>query len=92
MPTTPPTAAQQWSIEMAAKSKIDTPAKLPVTGLSRLSQILPYLPIAKSTIENWVKIGKFPAPIKLSPTVTAWRNEDIHAWLDGLANEKKDAK
>ena len=77
---------------MAAKSKIDTPAKLPVTGLSRLSQILPYLPIAKSTVEVWVKKGKFPAPVKLSATVTAWKNSDIHAWLDGLANEKKDAK
>lgn len=73
---------------MAAKSKVDTPEKLPVTGLSRLSQILPYLPIAKSTIEDWVKKGKFPAPIKLSPTVTAWRNSDIHAWLDSLSDDE----
>ena len=72
---------------MAAKSKIDTPAKLPETGYSRLSQLLPYLPIAKSTVESWVKKGKFPAPVKLSPTVTAWKNSDIHAWLDSLANE-----
>ena len=70
----------------------NTPATLPETGYSRLSQLLPYLPIAKSTVESWVKIGKFPAPVKLSATVTAWKNSDIHAWLDGLANEKKDAK
>lgn len=63
----------------------NTPATLPETGYSRLSQLLPYLPIAKSTIEAWVKIGKFPAPVKLSKTVTAWRNSDIHAWLDSLA-------
>lgn len=76
---------------MAAKSKIDTPipAKLPVTGLSRLSQILPYLPIAKSTVEVWVKQGKFPAPVKLSATVTAWKNSDIHAWLDSLSNDEQ---
>lgn len=68
------------------KPKTDTPAILPMTGYSRLSQILPYLPIAKSTVEDWVKKGKFPAPVKLSKTVTAWRNEDIHAWLNGLAH------
>jgi len=67
------------------KPKTDTPATLPMTGYSRMSQILPYLPIAKTTVENWVKQGKFPAPVKLSATVTAWRNEDIHAWLNGLA-------
>ena len=66
----------------------DTPSTLPTTGYSRLSQILPYLPIAKSTIESWIKQGKFPAPVKLSATVTAWRNADIHDWLDNLATEK----
>ncbi|MEC7118675.1 MAG: AlpA family phage regulatory protein [Pseudomonadota bacterium] len=73
---------------MAAKSKVDTPATLPFDGYSRLSQILPFLPIAKSTIESWVKQGKFPVPIKLSPTVTAWKNSDIHAWLDSLSNNE----
>ena len=63
----------------------DTPSTFPNDGYSRLQQLLPYLPIAKSTIEAWVKIGKFPAPVKLSATVTAWRNADIHEWLDNLA-------
>lgn len=67
-------------------TKTDTPAILPMTGYSRISQILPFLPIAKNTVINWVKQGRFPAPVKLSPTVTAWRNEDIHAWLNGLAH------
>jgi prophage regulatory protein len=67
------------------KPKTDVPATLPNTGYSRLSQILPYLPIAKTTVEKWVKQGKFPAPVKLSATVTAWRNADIHAWLNSLA-------
>lgn len=63
-----------------------TPAILPATGYSRLNQILPFLPIAKSTVQKWVNEGRFPAPIKLSPTVTCWKNEDIHTWLNGLAN------
>ena len=64
----------------------NTPAAtFPHDGYSRLQQLLPYLPIAKSTVEDWVKKGKFPKPVKLSATVTAWRNSDIHAWLDSLA-------
>ena len=79
---------------MAAKVKndpIQPPATLPRTGYSRLSQLLPYLPIAKSTIEKWVKEGRFPAPVKLSPTVTCWKNEDIHNWLNGLATMQQSA-
>lgn len=72
-------------------SKTNTPATLPLDGYSRMAQILPFLPIAKSTIESWVKQGKFPKPIKLSSTVTAWRNSDIHDWLDSLATGQQTA-
>lgn len=58
------------------------PTTLPQDGMSRLSQLLPFLPIGKSTVWAWVKAGKFPAPIKLSPTVTVWRNSDVHHWLN----------
>lgn len=70
----------------------DTPATLPMTGYSRMQQLLPYLPIAKSTVEVWVRQGKFPAPVKLSATVTAWKNSDIHAWLDNLATGQQAAE
>jgi prophage regulatory protein len=68
---------------MNVKANTTTNA-LPTTGYSRLSQMLPFLPIAKSTVNKWVGEGKFPAPVRLSPTVTCWKNEDIHAWLDNL--------
>ena len=70
-------------------NKTNTPATLSRDGYSRMAQILPFLPIAKSTIENWVKVGKFPAPVKLSATVTSWKNSDIHAWLDSLSNDEQ---
>ena len=69
----------------------ETSAVLPTTGYSRMSQLLPYLPIAKSTVEKWVKEGRFPAPVKLSSTVTCWKNEDIHAWLNNLATMQQPA-
>lgn len=70
---------------MAAKADTQ-PIILPRTGYSRLSQLLPFLPIGKTTIYQWSKDGRFPAPVKISGSVTAWSNEAVHAWLDAQAN------
>lgn len=37
--------------------------------------------VSDKTIWAWVKRGEFPAPVKLSPTVTVWRLSDIQAWM-----------
>ncbi|MEB6681145.1 helix-turn-helix transcriptional regulator [Acinetobacter lwoffii] len=39
------------------------------------------LGVSDKTIWNWVKRGEFPAPVKLSPTVTVWRLSDVQAWM-----------
>lgn len=39
------------------------------------------LSVSDKTIWNWVKRGEFPAPIKLSPSVTVWRLSDVQAWM-----------
>jgi prophage regulatory protein len=39
------------------------------------------LPFSSPTLWRMVKAGKFPAPVKLSERVTAWRVEDIRAWM-----------
>lgn len=39
------------------------------------------LPFSSSTLWRMVKAGKFPAPVKLSARVTAWRVEDVRAWM-----------
>ncbi len=55
---------------------------LPPQGMSRASQLLPFLPFGSSTLWAWSKDGKrFPKPIRLSPTMTAWRNADVIEWL-----------
>ncbi|XPV69341.1 MAG: helix-turn-helix transcriptional regulator [Halarcobacter sp.] len=38
--------------------------------------------LAKSTIWLWVKEGKFPKPIKLSPRVTVWEEEKVNNWMN----------
>jgi prophage regulatory protein len=64
---------------------------LPETGFLRLRQIIgnpkaeplvpPIIPVSKSTWWDGVRSGRFPAPVKLGPRITAWRVEDIRALL-----------
>jgi len=56
---------------------------LPATGYLRQKQIVPGLvPISPATLWRRVKSGEFPKPVKLSERVTAWRVEDVRAWMD----------
>lgn len=57
--------------------------KLPATGFLRQAQLIGgILPVGSSTLWRWVRAGTFPKPVKLSAGVTAWRCEDVRAWLD----------
>ena len=66
-------------------------SKLPETGYLRLAQIIgnpkadppipALIPVSKSTWWEGVKSGRFPAPVKLGPRITAWRVEDIRALI-----------
>ncbi|MEI1702472.1 helix-turn-helix domain-containing protein [Acinetobacter baumannii] len=60
-------------------------ATLPKTGYASLNDILPHLPIKRSTVWKWVKDGRFPVPVKIH-TLTRWRCVDIHAWLNQYAD------
>lgn len=56
--------------------------ELPHTGYVRERQLLgdkkatppvpAILPVAHSTLWQWVKDGRFPKPVKLGPRTTAW--------------------
>ncbi len=72
--------------------------QLPETGYLRVAQIVgdpkadppipAIIPIGKSTWWDGVKKGRFPKPVKLGPRTTAWRVEDIRAWIE-KANSKE---
>ena len=65
---------------------------LPETGFLRLRQILgkpkanppvpAIIPISPSAWWAGVKVGRYPAPIKLSDRVTVWKASDIQALLN----------
>ncbi|WP_431266574.1 helix-turn-helix transcriptional regulator [Roseateles chitinivorans] len=54
---------------------------LPDTGFLRQPQVLLFIPFSKSTLWRRVEAGSFPAPVKLSSKVTAWRAEDLRLWI-----------
>lgn len=51
------------------------------SALFRLCALAKYVSAGKSTIMGWVRDGKFPAPLQLSPGVVAWLRSDVDAWL-----------
>jgi len=64
--------------------------QLPTTGMGRAKDILPFLPFSKTTLFEWSRDGRFPAPVKLSPTMTAWSYADVHEWLDSHTSTTKE--
>ena len=63
---------------------------LPETGFLRISQILRFLPIGRSTFWKWVKEGKAPPAIKLGPKTTVWKAEVIRPFIDLLSQSNVD--
>ena len=69
-----------------------TPVSLPATGFLRLKQLVgdpkanppvpPIVPIGSTSIWRKIKAGTFPAPVKRGPMTTAFRAEDIRAWIE----------
>lgn len=57
-------------------------AASPVMGFVRQADLVPgMVPFSPATLWRKVKSGEFPQPVKLSARVTAWRLEDVHAWM-----------
>ena len=60
--------------------------ELPATAFVRQAQLIPsVLPFSAATLWRKVKNGSFPAPVKLSDRVTAWKTDEVREWLDSKA-------
>lgn len=51
-----------------------------MSNFLRIKDVMKKTGIARSTIWLWVKEDKFPKPIKLSPRITVWSEEEIENW------------
>ena len=61
---------------------------LPNTGFLRLSQVLEFIPVSKSSWWAGCKNGRYPKPIKLSARTTVWRVEDIRELIESFREKK----
>lgn len=59
----------------------DKKLTLPETGFLRLPQVLEIIPVSKTTWLDGVKSGLYPTPVKIGKRATAWRVEDIRAFI-----------
>ncbi|HDR8861627.1 AlpA family phage regulatory protein [Burkholderia stagnalis] len=60
----------------------------------RLNCVLDAVGVKKSCIYQWVREGRFPAPVRLGARSVGWLEADVEAWLmsrqstrDGVGRE-----
>lgn len=57
---------------------MSNPSLNPTSGkFARAKQVASWLNVSKSTLHNWVRDGRVPAGIKLSPGVTVWDLDQV---------------
>ena len=73
---------------MSQPKSIATFETLPDHALLRLQFLIAWciIPFSTSTLWRKCRNGEFPAPIKVSSQVTAWRVEDVRMWLSDPEN------
>lgn len=74
--------------QLEEKSAIHS--ELPQTGYISLNDMLPYLPIKRSTVWAWCKQNRFPLPVKIY-SLTRWRCVEVQAWLDQYSDPTMEA-
>lgn len=50
----------------------------------RITDVLDLIPVSRSRWYAGIKNGEFPAPVKISANISAWRSEDIDALIERL--------
>ena len=53
----------------------------------RLPSVIELSGLSRSTIYRLIKLGKFPAPVRIGEKATAWLEDDLRAWLAELPNK-----
>lgn len=48
-------------------------------------QLLQVVPVARSTLQNWVRDGLFPKPVAVGPVRKMWFRDEVAAWQDEKA-------
>jgi len=69
-----------------------SPQSLLNLTLLRESELRSLLKISHSTIYALIKRGLFPSPLRIGLRAVAWRESDIHGWIDARAGTSTNDK
>ena len=55
-----------------------------LSPLLRLPEVLRRYPVSRTTWYDGIKLGMYPAPVRLGKRTVAWRESEIEALIQGL--------
>ena len=59
-------------------------------GMMRAKQVLELVPFGRASLWKFAKDGTFPAPVRVTGGITAWRNKDVIGWLEAQSAANDD--
>jgi prophage regulatory protein len=65
-------------------------SELPLEAYLRLPHVMAVSGLSRTTIWDQVRLGRFPAPVKLTSHATGWRWGSLKAWLENPAGWRAD--
>lgn len=51
-------------------------------GMMRAKQVLELVPFGRASLWKFAKSGQFPAPVKVTGGISAWKNKEVIDWLE----------
>ncbi|MBL8309871.1 MAG: AlpA family transcriptional regulator [Burkholderiales bacterium] len=70
---------------------VNSSNSLPSEGLAKLPAVMSATGLSRSTLYARIKLGEFPAPVKLGDRAVAWPVESVRAWIAARIEAANDA-
>lgn len=64
-------------------------ARLIIRGWDRMRAFTGY---GRTQLQQMIRDGEFPEPMRLGPRAVGWFEEDVAAWQDGLGTHRASSK
>jgi prophage regulatory protein len=58
----------------------------PRDTLLRISEVLKRIPVSRTSLYDGIKIGLYPAPVRIGKRSVAWWESEINAAINGFRN------
>jgi predicted DNA-binding transcriptional regulator AlpA len=72
-------SSKRATVVSATLAPVLLPSDVKAASLIRLPAVAAVCDAGRSTILNWVRQGRFPAPVRFG-NYTAWKSSEVAAW------------